>query len=342
MASVLRINGRWRALIRKSGITRCKTFDTKSAAKTWSTKVEAEVDGYRATGKFSAGKVSIGDLIQRYTAEIYPLKPYGRNKQAELGKLEREIGRMPSGAGLLTSGDLERYYDKRTQEGAGPTVVSGSLCYLGAVLKVARYRWKLDTALEAVKEAKSNLALVGLSGKSNNRDRRVKTDEIVALTAHFRGKNRGFIPMADIIEFALATGMRLGEICRIRWEDHEPEGRIILIRDRKHPKDKIGNNQRVPLLTVTGFDPAVIIARQPRKSDRIFPVNERSVSRMFAKATEALDIEDLHFHDLRHEAISRFFAAGYRIEQVALVSGHRDWAMLRRYTHVKAEDLIRV
>ena len=84
-----------------------------------------------------------------------------------------------------------------------------------------------------------------------------------------------------------------------------------------------------------GFDPAVIIARQPRKSDRIFPVNEHSVSRMFAKATEALGIEDLHFHDLRHEAISRLFAAGYRIEQVALVSGHRDWAMLRRYTQVR-------
>ena len=207
------VKGRWRALVRKSGIMRCKTFDTMSSAKTWATKIEAEVDGYRASGKFSAGKVFIGDLIQRYTAEIYPLKPYGRNKQAELAKMEREIGKLPSGAGLLTSDDLERYYEKRTKEGAGPTVVSDSLCYLGAVLKVARYKWKLDAELEAVKEAKSNLALVGLSGKSNNRDRRVTTDEIVALTGHFRGKSRGFIPMADIIEFAVGTGMRLGEIC---------------------------------------------------------------------------------------------------------------------------------
>jgi integrase len=113
-----------------------------------------------------------------------------------------------------------------------------------------------------------------------------------------------------------------------------------MIRDRKHPKDKIGNNQRVPLLTVTGFDPTIIIARQSRKSDRIFPVNERSVSTLFARATEALGIEDLHFHDLRHESISRLFAAGFRIEQVALISGHRDWAMLRRYTHIRAEDLV--
>jgi integrase len=52
--------------------------------------------------------------------------------------------------------------------------------------------------------------------------------------------------MADIIEFAVGTGMRLGEICRLQWDDYESDNRIITIRDRKHPKDKIGNNQRVP------------------------------------------------------------------------------------------------
>jgi integrase len=207
-------------------------------------------------------------------------------------------------------------------------------------MKVARNKWKYDVAVEAVREARANLALFGRAGKSNNRDRRVSAAEIVAITAHLRAKEQRVIPMADIVEFALATGMRLGEICRIRWDDYELEARVVLIRDRKHPKDKIGNNQRVPLLTATGFDPCVIIARQPRRSDRIFPVNERSVSRLFARATEALGIGDLHFHDLRHEAICRLFAAGYRIEQVALVSGHRDWAMLKRYTHVKAEDLL--
>ncbi|MBL4821255.1 MAG: tyrosine-type recombinase/integrase, partial [Gammaproteobacteria bacterium] len=52
-----------------------------------------------------------------------------------------------------------------------------------------------------------------------------------------------------------------------------------------------------------------------------------------------LDIEDLHFHDLRHEATSRLFEAGLTIERVALVTGHKDWKMLRRYTHLKPEDL---
>ncbi len=109
--------------------------------------------------------------------------------------------------------------------------------------------------------------------------------------------------------------------------------RTIIIRDRKHPTDKIGNDQTVPLLNATGFDAAAIIARQPKRGARIFPVNHRTVSAYFTEAVAALDLIDLHLHDLRHEAISRLFAAGYRIEEVALVSGHRDWAMLKRYTH---------
>lgn len=340
MASILEINGRWRALIRKSGIVRCKTFDTKGAAKTWATRMEADIDGYRVRGKFSAGKVTIGELINKYTADIYPIKPYGRSKQRELAKLEREIGELP--AGIHTSNDLTRYYTRRIQEGAGPVTIAASLFYLGRVLRIAREVWHLDVPLEPVQEAKSAMALLGKAGRSNSRDRPVKAEEIAALTSYFRAKEQRVLPMADIIEFAVGTAMRLGEICRIRWDDYEPQSRIITIRDRKHPKDRIGNNQRVPLVTVTGFDPAVIIARQPKRSERIFPVLERSVSRIFARATEELRMKDLHFHDLRHTAITRLFKAGFRIEQVALISGHRDWAMLKRYTHVKAEDLVDV
>src|SRR3546814_8975561 len=73
------------------------------------------------------------------------------------------------------------------------------------------------------------------------------------------------------------------------------------------------------------------------RGDRIFPYNPRSVGTAFRRACRALKIENLHFHDLRHEATSRLFEAGLRIEQVALVTGHRDWKMLKRYTHLRPE-----
>src|SRR3546814_4337692 len=77
------------------------------------------------------------------------------------------------------------------------------------------------------------------------------------------------------------------------------------------------------------------------RGDRIFPYNPRSVGTAFRRACRALKIENLHFHDLRHEATSRLFEAGLRIEQVALVTGHRDWKMLKRYTHLRPEHLYR-
>lgn len=83
-----------------------------------------------------------------------------------------------------------------------------------------------------------------------------------------------------------------------------------------------------------------IAARQPRKKDRIFPTSPTYVSVRFHRYAEALGIQDIVLHDLRHEGISRMFEAGYEIQEVAIVSGHRDWKMLRRYTHIRPSWLI--
>jgi integrase len=117
--------------------------------------------------------------------------------------------------------------------------------------------------------------------------------------------------------------------------------KTIRIQDRKHPSAKIGNHQIVPLLNVAGHDAFAIVQAQPRKGRRIFPANARTVGDYFTQAVADLEIDDLRFHDIRHEAISRLFEAQYRIEEVSLVSGHRDWSMLKRYTHLRAVDLHR-
>jgi integrase len=121
------------------------------------------------------------------------------------------------------------------------------------------------------------------------------------------------------------------------------DARMLLIRDRKDPRNKDGNNQRIPLLDVSGYDACKIIEEQGRFSNaregRIFPYNSRSVGTAFRRQCEDLKIEDLRFHDLRHEGTSRLFEAGFTIEQVALVTGHKDRKMLRRYTHLKPEAL---
>src|SRR5262249_58556135 len=93
------------------------------------------------------------------------------------------------------------------------------------------------------------------------------------------------------------------------------------------------------------IDPLQIMLRQPsawRREGRIFPHVARTISTAFTRATEAVGIEDLHFHDLRHDGASRLFEAGWPIERVALVTGHKDWNMLRRYTQLRAEDFHKI
>ena len=134
-------------------------------------------------------------------------------------------------------------------------------------------------------------------------------------------------------------------MCRIEWTDVDLQRKLVTVRDRKDPRRKDGNHQKVPLLNLTGFDDWTILLEQKiitRGVGRVFPHNGKSVGAAFRRVCQELKIEDLHFHDLRHEGTSRLFEAGLSIERVALVTGHKDWRMLRRYTNLKREDLHRL
>ncbi len=144
------------------------------------------------------------------------------------------------------------------------------------------------------------------------------------------------------MQFAIATAMRQEEICSIAWKDVDVRKRIVIARDRKDPRQKAGNDQKVPLIGATGFDAWQLLQQQKfvaPHSERVFPYNGRSVGTAFRRACRDLKIEDLHFHDLRHETTSRLFELGFVIHEVAFVTGHKDWKMLRRYANLCPEDL---
>jgi integrase len=172
-----------------------------------------------------------------------------------------------------------------------------------------------------------------LVGKGHERDRRPTEDEIDALVGFFRSNDHQIIPVDRIMRFAIATAMRQDEISRVDWSDVDAGKRTLLIRDRKDPRQKQGNHQTIPLLSVSGYGAWEIQEEQQRgtgaKNGRVFPYNRRSVGTAFRRGCKKLGIEDLHFHDLRHDGTSRLFEVGFSIEQVALVTGHKDWKMLR-------------
>lgn len=341
MATYLKRGTRITAWVRKGGHQRSQTFDSKTDARTWAEAIEKQIEELRASGVMRATGMTLADLIDRYVKELYPVKPWGRTKAADLARMKKDLG--PLAVSDITSHHITNYFRKRHESGAGVVVLHSQLCYLTGVFECARQLWHLDVPLQAVKDARAALTKIRLVGKSKRRERRVTDTELAKIIEHMETWTTG-IALGNVLRFCVATGMRISEVCRLRWADLNEGERVILVRDRKHPSEKIGNDMVVPLLAFTGHDAfALIQAQRPPKGEplptRIFPYNPKTVSSYFTLAVEETGLDDVHLHDLRHEALSRFFEAGLRIEQVALISGHRDWAQLKRYVHLRAVDL---
>lgn len=338
MASVIKVGTQWRAQVRRKGFpTETRTFPTKGLATSWAATTESNMLAMKHQDVRIISKMTVADLIKRYTEEIGSVKRFGKNKKAVLAALSVQIGETLLPA--LTVDVLTRHVRDRQKTGAGGVTIAVDLSYLSGVLKVAKNLWSLPVDPTVTAAARDNMRYLGLSPKSTERDRRPTEAELKLLCTYYSNNKRQKVPMTDLIKFATSTAMRLGEIIGLKWSDLNTEHRTIIIRNRKHPSEKEGNDQEVPLLG-EAFE---IVMRQPRDEvdGRIFPVTEGTVSSIFPRACKKLGIVDLRFHDLRHEGVSRLFEQGYTIEQVALVSGHRDWKMLARYLHLKAKDLHR-
>ena len=133
------------------------------------------------------------------------------------------------------------------------------------------------------------------------------------------------------MQVAVETAMRRGEICDLRWENVNLAGRVALLPDTKN-----GTVRRVPLSSVA----LGVLAALPRRLDGlVWDVKVDTVTRSFERACRRAAITGLTFHDLRHEATSRLFEKGFNPMEVSAITGHKTLQMLKRYTHLRAEDL---
>jgi integrase len=327
MASVSFVRGRWRALVRVKpyrGVS--KSFDKEPDAWAWGRRVEAEL---KAKTMIQPDRAKLRPLIERYIEE-HPL--IGRSKLATL----QAIAAGELGSETLVKLTPERLVKFGRSRGvAGQTLVN-DLSALSTVLKHAKAIWKVSL-VNPVPDARYALRVAGLLDPAQERDRRPTADELDAIKG-WVAQSRSKLPMADLVDFAVATAMRAGEITSLRWSDYDEKAGTILVRERKHPTKKRSNDQVVPLLKSA----VAVLARRPRTGDRIFPVARNAISCAFPKVCQALGIVDLHFHDLRHDGISRLFEMGYQIQEVAMFSGHADWKQLKRYTQIRPESLRRL
>jgi integrase len=324
-------SGRWRVQIRKSGFYRSQTFDLKRQATKWATEIEAQIQQVKSGGLITPTGLTVGKLVKLYRENV---KEGGRTRNACLSRLESALSQTkPQNLPFA----LRDFIDSRQAAGAGGVTIAQDLSYLASALDWGRHSKRFDVNPNVAREARSSLKHRKLDTRSQLRERIPTQEELVALYKLWDENPRQQIPMSRLVKFALASAMRQSEICRIQIEDVDFESKTVLIRQRKDPKRKTSNDQIVPLVG----DALAIIKKQigPRQIGRIFPYNPSSVSTAFTRARKNLGIEDLTFHDMRHAATVQLFRMGLDIPRVSMITGHKSWETLRRYTNLTAEDV---
>ena len=312
--------------------TESETFDREAIAKNWLKKRESEL---AAPGALEAVLNPVEDptfaeAIDKYLADTK--RNVGKTKSQVLRTVKAApIGKLK--CSQVTSQAVVSYIAQMVTQ---PQTRGNYLSHIGSVMRVARPAWGYPLDAGAHKDALIVLKHMGLVAPSKDRTRRPTLEELDKLLEHFgtsKRKRVDSIPMQEIVVYALFSTRRQEEITRQTFEDLNEARKELWVRDMKHPGEKEGNDVRTTLP-----DPALALVLQRRKSPeqkgRIWPYNGDSIGRRFTDACTLLGIEDLHFHDLRHEGISRLFEMGSTIPQVAAVSGHRSWSSLKRYTHL--------
>jgi len=308
-----------------------RTFDREPAARAWIKKREKEArSSTTPLAKTKEVAATLGDAIDRYEKES--LKEIGRTK-AQVLRTIRKHAIADKRCDEISSEDLFAY----AQELAAlmqPQTVGNYMSHLAAVFAIARPAFGIPLNPQIMKDAMVVTKRMGLVTKSKSRERRPTMDELDLLMQHFvdrSARSPRAAPMHKIIGFALFSTRRQEEITRIAWSDLDEEHSRVLVRDMKHPGQKVGNDVWSDLPA----EALAIIKTMPKKSARIFPYGTDAISAAFTRACQFLGIDDLRFHDLRHEGVSRLFEMGRTIPLAASVSGHRGWHSLQRYSHIR-------
>lgn len=312
--------GQYHVQIRKRGYpTQTKTFTKEADARRWATIIESEMERGVFVSRTEAEATLVKDVLQRFATEILPTKRSEQSDKSRIKTLTEAFGdyRLAS----LNSTQVARFRDQRLKV-VGPQSVIHEINLLNRVLKTATMEWGI--ALPGGLPT----AQVRKPAKPRGRDRRVTEDEITKIL-----EITGSVELRTIVTLAVETGMRRSELASLVWEE------IDLKKQTAHlPKTKTDVPRTVPLSkaaikALTDFG--------TQKVGRVFALQTESISQAFERACEPhrANVSGVHFHDLRHEATSRLFEKGLNIMEVAAITGHKTLDMLKRYTHLRAEDL---
>jgi integrase len=317
MASIQRRGSVWRAVIRRTGHpTQVKSFPLKSAAEAWARKLEREMDAAEFVDRRSC-KDTARSIMERYRQQVSPTKKGARWETVRLTKLLRAPWTAKS-VNEVSRKDIADWKAAQTISGAS---LRREMVLLSSVFNHAINEWGMPIV--------NPMRGVSLPADSKARDRRPSATELGAIRSHFVKKKMGLL-----VDLAIETAMRLGELCQIRWSAIDVDRRCVRLADTKN-----GHPRLVPLSSR-----AVELLAEDRlvsPGEQLFPFSAESAGVYWREAMKTLGIRNLHFHDLRHEAITRMVPKFPNVVDLASVTGHRSLKQLQRYYNPDPLDLAR-
>lgn len=312
-------NGKWRAFIDKHGVKKSKVFGIKAKARAWATAIEAEIEAGR-NGEIP--DKTFGDLMARYRDEISVLKKGERAERLKINKLLREDPIAKIRLIDLDERAVAAWRDRRVAKVQGSSV-NREWCILSnaCTIAVKEWKWLKKNPMKDVRHP-----------PGNEHRERTATDEEIDRILFVLGDDLDQVSgrVAMVVRFALETAMRAGEIAGLTPD------RVHLDKQFCKTSGKTPAARReVPLSPEAA---RVLEAMLPRGGATVFDVVESQIDSLFRKAKGKALVEGLHFHDLRHTAITRL-ATKIDVLPLAKMIGHRDLKMLMVYYNPSATDI---
>lgn len=341
-------SGTWKAVIRKTGFpSNIKTFRLKKDAEDWARRTEDEMVRGLFIQRGPSERLTFEKAMERYLAEVTPSKrPF--TQTGERMRSVPLIGFFGKYSLAAVTAEMVAQYRDRRLAGEGRRGKDGELvpraantvrlelALLGHLFTIALKEWGLGLPYNPV-------ANVRRPAPGPGRNRRLGTSEHAKL---FKAVDKHSNPMLSwIVRTALETGMRSTEIVTLTRSQVDLSRRIVRLIETKNTQPRT-----VPLsVKATAVlrkalanplrpkDTELIFFGEPGKDGKRRPYN---FNKVWLDIKRSAGVADFRFHDLRHEAVSRFVEGGLSDQEVSAISGHKSMQMVKRYTHLRAEDLV--
>ena len=321
MANITKLkSGKWRVQIRSHNKYISKSFLKKAHASMWAKEIEYQLDRDQYEDFSDTARISLGELITRYRDEITPHK---KGRDTEKYKLNFILRHKIAKVKLLSLKAKHVIdFKKDISEGRAPSTINKYIHYIYTVWETAKLNW--DIALPY----RNPCELVKKEKVKDKIDRILSIEEYQDLLQACTTSNLAFL--SDIVEFAYITAMRFGEITKLKTSNINFEKSTALLIDTKN-----GETRLVPLTSR-----ALEICQKFRFREKLFDINRDKFRHYFEQACFRAKVKNFRFHDLRACAITNLFLNGWSIAEVSVVSGHKTWSELKRYTRIQPDTLV--